>query len=191
MILGDVGAGGIQLPRGRGCQGDAGTREMWYQGDTGTRGMQVPGLWAPGGCGHQGIWTSGTTEVLGGGLCLSMPPEQEGTQRGHPGGCSGDAEPPLSGALVGGWGYCCRGTAPGVLASLGDLGRDDFMALLRTNFHPGRENKPAGPACAMESYWGRGEFSRAMGSLAGPRGVRGCFHTRPGFLHLPPRDDNL
>lgn len=30
---------------------------------------------------------------------------------------------------------------PGVLALLRDLGSDDFMALLRTNFHPGRENK--------------------------------------------------
>lgn len=32
---------------------------------------------------------------------------------------------------------------PGVLALLGDLESDDFMALLRTNFHPGRENKQA------------------------------------------------
>lgn len=46
--------------------------------------------------------------------------------------------------LMGGYGGRGPGTAPavpGVLALLGDLGSDDFMALLRTNFHPGRESK--------------------------------------------------
>lgn len=43
---------------------------------------------------------------------------------------------------TGGWGY-------GVV--LGAPGSDDFTASLRTNFHPGRENKRAG---AVESYRG-------------------------------------
>lgn len=47
---------------------------------------------------------------------------------------------------------------PGVLAPLGDLGSDDFMALLGTNFHPGRENKQVWLPFAVESYWGRGEL---------------------------------
>lgn len=47
---------------------------------------------------------------------------------------------------------------PGVAALLGDPGSDDFMALLRTNFHPGRENKRAWLPFAVESYWGCGEL---------------------------------
>lgn len=47
---------------------------------------------------------------------------------------------------------------PVVLALLGDLGSDDFMALLRTDFHPGREHKQQWLSFAVESYWGYGEL---------------------------------
>lgn len=91
-----------------------------------------------------------------------MPPAQEGTQPGCPGVLSPHQQG--AGALVdGGWGgEAVAGEwllpGPRVSALLGDPGSDDFMALLRTNFHPGRENKRAGLSFAVESYWGRGEL---------------------------------
>lgn len=64
--------------------------------------------------------------------------------------------------MMGGWGGAIAMEpllpGPGVLALLGDPGSDDFMALLRTNFHPGRENKHAWLSFAVESYWDRGEL---------------------------------
>lgn len=67
------------------------------------------------------------------------------------------------------------GTA--LLSLLGDPGSDDFMASLRINFHLGRKTKQVRPPLGVESY-------------RGPWGGSACFHPRPGFLHLPPRDDN-
>ena len=49
----------------------------------------------PGGCEYLGIWALGNagTEALGGGLCLCVPPDLEGTQPGGPGGRPGVLSP--------------------------------------------------------------------------------------------------
>lgn len=78
-----------------------------------------------------------------GGLRLGVPPDQEGTQAGGPGSRPGVLSPHHQSAGALGWRV--DGGAgepllpgPGVLALLRDPVSDDFMALLRTNFHLGR-----------------------------------------------------
>lgn len=142
----------LRVPR------DGGIHGLGFPGDVAVRVM-VPGLqtpWGPGYSGVQALVKAGT-EVLGGCLCLAVPPELVGDPGGHPRVPSSHhwelGFPVDMGAMA----RELLLPVPGVLALLGDLGSDDFMALLRTNCYPGRENKQVYVSFSMESYWGCGE----------------------------------
>lgn len=185
------GAGGCRY-QGLSVLRGGGARVYGCQGDVGAVGCGYQGIQVPGGCGYQGdvgakgFWHLVTQVPRHRGTGWGSVPHRVPRPRGDPARQSWKpswgAEPLPSrcwGAwLRGGWGGMAGEQLPAgpvVLALLGDLGSDDFMALLRTDFHPGREHRVA-VIC--------------HGKLLGLWGVSACCHTRPRFLHLPPWADN-